>query len=369
MKILVLGLSRRKLKFHLFRGTADRPLRSGSLELLPTAEDRTGLVPCLEKLRGEPLSGLGGEPVDGVAVLIRYGGDRFRGPELAGPEVLARLESLAPQAPLHVPSAAALVRAAGEVFSPTPVVLVCETAFFAALPAREYSYALESGMMQALGLRRFGHHGLYHEAACRLAADQRRQAGAGSPGRFLSICLEPRPEVAAVLGHLPLMVTGGATPFEGLPGETSCGEIDPSLVIALAERLGWGPEQIDDTLTRRSGLLGLTGAPVRLDEVFFSGEPNLAHAAELLRYRMLQACGAGIAALGGLDAIVFSGRYAALGELLGPWLRERICAQHPSGAKILSLERLNHRLERIAADRAVAPILQAGAGRDSGRAA
>lgn len=358
MNVLVLGLSHRKLKYDLFHDSDKTPLFSGLAESVSMEHDRSGLCDCLGMIRRRALAALGGEALDAVAVLAPYGGESFRGPELVGPEVLSRLESLTVQAPLHVPSSAAIARGALELFPGTPVVFVFETSFFTSLPSREYSYALDSRTIKAMGLRRFGYHGLFHESACRLASDNRQKSGVDSPGRFLSICLEPRPEIAAVLGHLPQFVTGGATPLEGLPGETSCGEIDPSLVLTLAERMHWGPEQINDMLTRRSGLFGLTGRSVTLDETLRSEEENLSRAAELLRYRLLQACGAGMAALGGLDGIVFSGRYCRLDEILGPWLLSRIYLHDTAGGKFLRLERLEQQLERITADQAITVILR-----------
>ena len=74
--------------------------------------------------------------------------------------------------------------------------------------------------------------------------------------RIISICLEPQPEVAAVKGLRALMVTSGATPLEGIPGHTTCGQIDPSIVLTLSESAGWGPEKINTELTKQSGLLG-----------------------------------------------------------------------------------------------------------------
>ena len=120
------------------------------------------------------------------------------------------------------------------------------------------------------------------------------------------------------------MCTSGATPLEGLPGHTSCGELDPSIVLMLARKLKWGPEQINTVLTQQSGLLGLAGRPVMLDDVISPEAADLELARSVLKNRILSACGAGMAAMGGMDQIVFSGRFAQEGQILGPWLVTRL---------------------------------------------
>jgi acetate kinase len=134
------------------------------------------------------------------------------------------------------------------------------------------------------------------------------------------------------LGNGPLTVSSGTTPLEGLPGETSCGEMDPGIILDLCRINGWGPEQINTVLTRQSGLLGLAGRRVTLAEVLASEGENLRLARDVERYRILLAVGAGLGALGGLDAIVFSGRYVEAAQSLAPWLIERIAKTGPKAA-------------------------------------
>ena len=141
--------------------------------------------------------------------------------------------------------------------------------------------------------------------------------------RILSICLEPRPELAAVCGLQPVMVTSGATPLEGLPGQTSCGELDPSIVIALATEHGWGAEQINTVLTQESGFKGLTGADATLETCTRPTTPPCAWPARSSSTASCWPCGAGMAAMGGLDAIVFSGRFVSLGQPVFAWLQSQ----------------------------------------------
>jgi len=178
--------------------------------------------------------------------------------------VVAEIGKLIPSAPLHLPQVLAAIAEAGATWPKVPLFLVSDTAFFAGLPVRERTYGLDPTLAARFGERRSGYHGLFHEAACRFV---RKTLHSPGPHRIISICLEPKPEAAAVLNGRPVMVTGGATPIEGLPGETVCGDIDPSIVLILAEKLDCGPERINDILTRESGLRSLVGRKVKLGDI------------------------------------------------------------------------------------------------------
>jgi acetate kinase len=114
-----------------------------------------------------------------------------------------------------------------------------------------------------------------------------------------------------VLGTRPVMSTGGASPLEGLPGQHICGDLDPGVILHLARSLNWAPEKIGDVLMNSSGLSALADREVTIAEVLSATDPGLLLARDVLRYRLLQACGAGIAALRGIDAIGYSGRFSS----------------------------------------------------------
>jgi acetate kinase len=307
-------------------------------------------LPVADRLRRLPQQVQDFVP-DVLAVRLPYGGDVLHGPTVATPEVLARLREIIGEAPLHLPHLLRLVEGASQAFPATPLVLLAETAFFADLPAREATYGLNPDLIHSLQLRRYGFHGLYHEAAAAHLAVSRRQQGQNGPLRLLSICMEPRPEVAAIIDHRPVMVTGGTAPLEGIPGQTTCGEIDPSIVLTLAQKLNWGPEQINNLLTTQSGLLGLVGRPTSWVEVFAAADPDLVRARSVIEHHFLRACGAGMAAMGGLDALVFSGRNFGTGRHLGPWLLHQLSFKQPPD---LTWECFEQPLERILCDAAVA---------------
>lgn len=259
-------------------------------------------------------------PPGAIAVRIPFGGNSFAGPAVYGKETRQKFVRLIPEAPLHLPGHLVLLDSCRAVFTNVPIVTVFETSFFTRLPLREYLYGLPANLSGKLGLRRFGVHGLYHQEAIQAVHAARRQNADKRVHHILSICLEPKPEVAAIVGRRPVMVTGGVSPLEGIPGETSSGELDPGIVLALCQKEGWGPEQVNNVLTRESGLSGLSGREVTLPEILHTRNAagNLAY--KVLRYRMLLACGSGVAAMGALDRIVLSGRYAEDGLALGRWL-------------------------------------------------
>jgi acetate kinase len=171
-------------------------------------------------------------------------------------------------------------------------------------------------------VRRWGYHGLYHQAA--VAQFEQALPHHRRPARVLSICLESRPEIAAVIGRKPLMVTSGSTPVEGLPGEYNCGEIDPAIPLALAADPALGPEQANILLTQQSGFFGMLGWPATLGEVLTQKRARVAKVREHLLYRMLLAAGSGLAALEDIDGVVFSGRYAVHADCVASYLMPRL---------------------------------------------
>lgn len=318
-----------------------------------------------------------GGRIAAIAMEVAYGGLEFTGPAVVNDAVLERLGRIAGQSPLRLPVVISLARACRRVLPDVPVVLTFQTAFFADLPVREHSYGVAPELSDRLRLRRYGYYGLYHDSACSSLVHQHKDRGAL---RSISICLDNQTELAAVVGRRPVLVTSGATPLEGLPGRTTAGQLDPSIVLMLARKLKWGPEQINRMLTQQSGLLGMTGRRVTMQTLFASksaagqpsgcGElaqsetppavepavpgnhdgasPGLQLARHVMQYRILLACGSAVAAMGGLDEIVFSGRFAQAGRVLGPWLKEKLSAYRPLAAANWHIH--DHSLERIMAE-------------------
>jgi len=255
-----------------------------------------------------------------IAIRVPFGGSIFKEPAILSGSVLNKLKNLIPSSPLHLPAIIMLAQDAGTVFPGVPVVFIFETSFFTGLPSRERSYAIDPAAMHGMEIQRLGFHGILHEAACSQINAYVRSHGSVRAPRILSICLDPKPEAAAASGIIPIMTTGGATPLEGLFGDTSCGEIDPGILTKLGQELKWGPEQINKVLTEESGIEGLLGAGVKLIDIFSSKRKDHKLVSGLFLYKLLLACGAAVAAMGTLDYIVFSGRYKDAGKNIGTWL-------------------------------------------------
>jgi len=354
VNILVLRPGLRDLEYACFSlgGPAAAP-RGRMEDYRGTAADAVAVQAALERVR----QALGGRRPDVVAVHAAVtGGDRAG--RVFDETVRKELEALTSRSPLRIPVLVAALDACQKVFEGSEIIVASESAFFAHLPEREQRYGLDEKLSAQLGLKRCGFHGLFHEAACRAAAAERAWP-VGAPARILSVCLEPKPEVAAVLGTRPVMVSGGQTPLEGLPGETTCGELDPGVLLILSQDMKWGPEQINRELSNESGLSGAAGQPVSLQAVFQSEDKGHVLARDMFQYRLLQACGAGMAALSGLDVVVFSGRYAALADKIGPWLVSRPVFDHPPFVAGVPWRRYDRSLERIVADLAAATAAEA----------
>jgi len=261
-----------------------------------------------------------------IAMRMVHGADEFAGPVRLDEAVRARLERLVPFLPTRIPVELQLLDSIAEVYPSVPIVLFFETSFFSALPPSEFLYGIPADLSNEPLLRRYGLHGIFHERTAQLVQQQLAARGERRPARILSICLEPKPELTAVIGKRAVMSTGGATSLEGLPGEHICGDLDPGVILHLVRRLGWAPEKVADVLMNSSGLSALSGHHVTLAEVLSATDPGLLLARDVLRYRLLQACGAGIAALRGIDAFAYSGRFSASAAALHAWLMDHLPA-------------------------------------------
>lgn len=312
MNALILYPGIHNFNYNIFSETSENSISAGKIDNYRDFE--------YEKLAQIASS----HKINAIIVRVIFGGDKFDKPVLADSHVIQMLEQLIPYAPLHLPGAIRLINACSEIFEGLPIVLVFETAFFASLPQREYLYGIDPELSGKKGLRRFGCHGIYHQAACAKVSSKLRGKKITCPHRIISICLDDKSDVVAIKGRKSLMITEGATPLEGLPGRTSCGDIDPSIVLTLAEKLKYSAEEVNSILTKHSGLLGLTGKDTNVKEILISDKKDFAMANDIFKYKLLNSCGAAMAAMGGADAIVFSGKYADAGKDLGDFLTQNL---------------------------------------------
>jgi acetate kinase len=244
--------------------------------------------------------------VDAVGHRVVHGGERFSSPALISDAVVAEIEALSRYAPLHNPPAVAALRHMRQLLPDVPHVAVFDTAFHSTLPRRAREYAIPAPVRERFGLRRFGFHGTSHDYVTELAAHHlgidRRQL------RIVSAHLGAGASMAAVEYGRSVDTSMGLTPLEGLVGATRCGDVDPGLLLTLLKD-GYSAEQLDHMLNRESGFLGLTGsADLRTVEARAGhGDDACRLAIEVYAYGIRKYVGAFAAAMGGIDALVFTG--------------------------------------------------------------
>jgi acetate kinase len=232
---------------------------------------------------------------------IVHGGERFRAAVHIDSGVLTALQELVALAPLHQPKSLAAVDAVSAALPGIPSVACFDTAFHSTLPAAAATYALPRDWRERYGVRRYGFHGLSHSYAARRAA----QLSARS-SRLVTCHLGAGASLCAVRDGRSVDTTMGFTPLEGLVMATRSGSVDPGLLLWLQQHEGLSVTEMAEALEHESGLVGLAGTP-DMREVIARGDPAAELALGVYVHRLRAGIGAMAAALGGLDALVFTG--------------------------------------------------------------
>lgn len=264
---------------------------------------------------------LPGEPLRAVGHRVVHGGLEFSTPVRVTPEVLARLEAYIPLAPLHQPHNLAPIRALLAA-RPDLVQVACfDTAFHRTIPEVAQMFALPYAYYEE-GVRRFGFHGLSYEyIASRLPQVDARAA----EGRTVVLHLGNGASMCALRGGHSVASTLGFTAVDGLPMGTRCGSVDPGVILYLMDERGMDARAIEKLIYTQSGLLGVSGISSDMRTLLASKEPGARRAVDLYVYRIGRELGSLAAALGGLDAIVFTG---GIGENSAE-IRARVCTDAP----------------------------------------
>jgi acetate kinase len=247
----------------------------------------------------------------GIGHRVVHGGDRLTAPTLLDDQAIAAIDALAPLAPLHNPSNLLGIRIAMGRFPRTPQVAVFDTAFHQTMPPRAWRYALPAELAGRLRIRRYGFHGTSHAYVSRRAAEHLGRPAAEL--HLITLHLGNGASVAAVAGGRCVDTSMGMTPLEGLVMGTRSGDLDPAVVFYLHREAGLSVDDIDDLLNKRSGMLGLAGANDmrEVERRAAAGDRAAAEALDVYCYRIRKYVGAYAAALGRLDALVFT---AGVGE-------------------------------------------------------
>ncbi|SFU42585.1 acetate/propionate family kinase [Nitrosospira multiformis] len=259
--------------------------------------------------------------VNVVVHRVVHGGRRFISPCLIDRDVEREIERLAPLAPLHNPVALKWICGASGVFGAhTPQVAVFDTAFFTHLPTVAQTYAIPHELTEKYALRRYGFHGLAHQAMWQAWRDQHPDLLQN--GKIISMQLGAGCSITATDKGLPRDTSMGFSPLEGLMMATRSGDLDPGLMTFLQRQESLTPEEMDRLLNEQSGLSGVSGISADIRKLLKSEDERKRLAIDLYCYRARKYLGAYLAVLGGTNAVVFGG---GVGENV-PVVREKILA-------------------------------------------
>jgi acetate kinase len=339
MKILVINCGSSSIKFGLFvMDSTAGTILSGQVERIGEEESRLTYQSQQAGKSSQPLNaadhrqafaaifnlfdntpGLAGTAPDAIGHRVVHGGELFDGPTRVDAAVLEKIRQLNPLAPLHNPVNLLGLEICAQAFPHTPQVAVFDTAFHQTLPPSAFRYAVPDSWYREQGIRRYGFHGSSHQYLARQAAKYLGQPAENL--KLITLHLGNGASAAAIQGGRSLDTSMGFTPLEGLVMGSRSGDLD---AMAALEAAGvYGLEQTKKMLTHGSGLQGLCGAN-DLREILAreaEGDVQASLAVEVYVYRIKKYIGAYFVALGGVDALVFSG---GVGEN-SPVIRERVC--------------------------------------------
>lgn len=343
MSILVVNAGSGSVKFALFRFDTLEPTVRGLLDwagqsaraaitLSPQQSDpvrreldvpdyRSAVVAALRMLR-QLRSTAETSEIRVVGHRLIHGGQQIRRPvriDAAMKEIISRYSHLAP---LHIPAGLEAIAATESVLPGVPQVGLFDTSFFADIPPSAYLYPLPYQWYEDWGIRRFGFHGTSHAYCSERAAEM--LGGRVSELRLVICHLGQGASATAVRGGVAVANTMGFTPLEGLMMGTRSGTVDPGILLYVQREKGLTAKQLDEVLHHKSGLLGISGISSdfrRVEAAAAEGHHRAQLALEVYAYRVRTTIGSLAAALGGLDALVFTG---GIGEN-SPRLRWEVC--------------------------------------------
>lgn len=330
MKVLVLNCGSSSVKYQLIDMTNDLALAKGSVE-------RIGMSASVltHKPHDRPQTMISGEILDHIQAIdfvismllspnhgvisdkseisavghrVVHGGERFTESVLITPEIMGEIRDLIELAPLHNPHNIRGINAATKKLADIPQVAVFDTAFHHKMPDYAYIYGLPYIMYKKYGIRRYGFHGPSHYYVSRRAAEELGESL--EKLKTITCHLGNGASMAAIDGGTSIDTSMGYTPLEGLLMGTRSGDIDPAIILNIMSREELSLHEGNTLLNKHSGLSGISGVSSDVRELLKAkaeGHPNARLALDVFCYRIKKYIGAYAAALGGLDALVFTG--------------------------------------------------------------
>ena len=335
MKILVLNCGSSSIKYKLFDMDRKEVIAQGGIEkiglkdsflkfTLPSGEKKVlerdipehtvGVEFILNTLTSPEYGAIKSlDEINAVGHRMVHGGEKFSESVRLTPEVLAAFTACNDLAPLHNPANLKGVNAISAILPNVPQIGVFDTAFHQTMPKHAYLYAVPYELYEKYGVRRYGFHGTSHSFVSKRAVEY---FGLDPENSKVIVChLGNGASVSAVKNGKVVDTSMGMTPMEGLVMGTRCGDIDPTIVEFLAHKLDITLEDVMTILNKKSGVYGLSGGISSdfrdLDKATNEGNEKAALAVKVFSYRTAKYIGAYVAAMDGVDAIVFT---AGLGE-------------------------------------------------------
>ena len=264
------------------------------------------------------------DEIDAIGHRVVQGGDKYTKSVIIDEEVVATVEALSPLAPLHNPANLQGYKACLEVVGPkVPQVAVFDTAFHSTMPPKAYMYAVPYEYYEKYGVRRYGFHGTSHKFVSHRVAD--KMGKNISDLKIITCHLGNGSSIAAVDHGRVIDTSMGFTPLDGFMMGTRSGGVDPSVVTFIMKKLGLDPDQMDKILNKESGVNAISGVSSDDRDICAAqaqGNERAILAHEMQAYEIAKYIGSYIAAMNGVDAIVFTG---GIGEN-GVWLRSKVCS-------------------------------------------
>ena len=280
--------------------------RQELIKIQPTENHQAGFQ-LIERVLEE--SGALGDPgeLSGIGHRVVHGGEKFRKPTIISSEVIETIRGLIPLAPLHNPANLLGIEVALASARHVPQVAVFDTAFHQSIPSYAARYALPEDLYADHGVRRYGFHGTSHFYVAKQAAIHLKQSLMSL--NLITLHLGNGASATAIKAGKSVDTSMGMTPLEGLIMGTRSGDMDPAIIFYLGRRTGYSPQKIESMLNQQSGLKGICGFNDmrQIEQLAAQGNTAARLAIDMYCYRIKKYIGAYYAAMGRIDALVFTG--------------------------------------------------------------
>ncbi len=344
MKILVLNCGSSSLKYQLIDMATNELLAKGICEQIGDESTFTHKVPADETKNCKAVPMTMKDHSDAISIVINtltskeqgviesmneisavghrvvHGGEKFNGSVLVTEDVKNAIRECFDLSPLHNPANLMGIEACEKIMTDVPQVAVFDTGFHATMPDFAYMYALPYEYYEKYGIRRYGFHGTSHRFVSKRCIDL---LGGKAEGTKIVTChLGNGSSISAVKDGKCFDTTMGVTPLEGILMGTRCGSIDPSIIPILMRKENLTADQLDAVMNKKSGMLGLTGTSDNrtIESRAKDGDERAKLVESMFCHQLTKYIGGFAAAMGGLDAVVFTG---GIGEN-NPQYRTRI---------------------------------------------